>query len=87
MNASLVCPSDILGATEPRLQSDIDINLPHAAVKLRRVVKAEGLTMKQVQARYNPDGCEAIAVIILQMLTPWTPSSSLEHLQLWGGAK
>ena len=87
MNASLVCPSDILGATEHRLQSDIDINLPHAAAKLRRVVKAEGLTMKQVQARYNPDGCEAIAVIILQMLTPWTPSSSLEHLQLWGGAK
>lgn len=87
MNESLVCPSDILGATEPRLQADIDINLPHAAVRLRRVVKAEGLTMEQVQARYNPDGCEAVGVIILQMLTPWTPSSSLAHLQLWGGAK
>ena len=43
--------------------------------------------MEQVQARYNPDGCAAVAVIILQMLTPWTPSSSLAHLQLWGGAK
>ena len=83
MSVSLVKPSDILGATEPRSAAELDLNLPHAAAKLRRVVKAEGLTMEQVQARYNPEGCEAIAVLILQMLTPWTPSSSLAHLRLW----
>ena len=83
MSVSLIKRSDILGATEARSSAELDLNLPHAAAKLRRVVKAEGLTMEQVQARYNPEGCEAIAVLLLQMLTPWTPSSSLAHLRLW----
>ena len=74
---------DILGSTEAKRPSEIALLLPHAAVKLRRIVKAEGLTIKQAQDRYNPEGCEVIDVTILQMLTPWTPASSLAHLHMW----
>ena len=75
--------ADVLGSTEAMLSADIDLYLYPAAVTLRRLVKAEGLTRADVDRRFNPEGCEAIAVTITQMLTPWTPASGLGHLNLW----
>jgi len=75
--------ADVLGATEAMLPVDIDLYLYPAAVKLRRLVKAERLTRADVDRRFNPEGCEATAVTISQMLTPWTPACGLGHLNLW----
>tara|TARA_R110002167_G_scaffold360552_1_gene578259 strand:+ start:184 stop:474 length:291 start_codon:yes stop_codon:yes gene_type:complete len=77
---------DFLGSTQPRSESEVTLLLPFAAAKLRREAKTERLTLKEVQQRYNPDGCVAIALTLAQMLTPWTPSSTLAHLNLWGAA-
>lgn len=79
--------ADVLGSTEARRPAELSLYMYSAARTLRRLVKplhVEGLTRAEVDQRFNPDGCEAIAVIITQMLTPWTPASNLTHLNMWG---
>lgn len=76
--------ADVLGRTEARHPADVENGLYSAAVKLRRLVKSEGLTRADVDRRFNPDGCDAVAVTITQMLTPWTPAHpGLGHLNMW----
>ncbi|MAH49709.1 hypothetical protein CMI37_28050 [Candidatus Pacearchaeota archaeon] len=77
--------ADVLDSTEAMLPVDVDLylHLHSAAVKLRRLVRVEGLTRADVDQRFNPDDCLATAVVITEMLTPWTPDRPFHNLNLW----
>ena len=78
--------ADALGATRPRHTANRE-TMAQAARRVRAAVKAQSLSpslgILWANRTYNPSRCPIIADTLRMMLTPWTPESNLQHLDLW----
>ncbi len=86
LDVETLSAADALGATRPRHTANRE-TMAQAARRVRAAVKAQSLSpalgMLWANRVYNPTRCPIIADTLRMMLTPWTPDSTLQHLNLW----
>jgi hypothetical protein len=86
LDVETLSAADALGATRPRHTANRE-TMAQAARRVRTAVKAQslspGLGLLWAGRVYNPTRCPIIAETLRMMLTPWTPDSTLRHLNLW----
>lgn len=86
LDVETLSAADALGATRPRHTANRE-TMAQAARWVRAAVKARSLPpalgLRWANRVYNPSRCPVIADTLRMMLTPWTPDSNLQHLNLW----
>jgi len=86
LDVETLSAADALGAARPRHIANRE-TMAQAARRVRAAVKVQSLSpalgLQWANRTYNPSRCPIIADTLRMMLTPWTPDSTLRHLNLW----